>query len=442
MKGLLLTILCLTTHWAQAQDSTEVRSVWEDGSQWDVYYTVEAEGEVPHEDSVKVTYCLRRIDDIYLALEKTVVINHVKVISQLQGYIRNDYDTVVYVRPVLEDGSIGDEHLLYDFTDAYGYGGTIRYGVISGEVRTEFIDWNKDSLDYYMMNNGDEHCLPAWRGIVYKYGYLGGPMSLFMMEAAPGKARHPKPTNISHVIFSTKGGHKIRNINGGTDEGDVVVPYDEMLTKGTTWECLAVSTEMTDERRIYTICVKGDTLIGERLCKQLYSPEYQMQITAFEEGRKVYVVKPDKNPELLLDFDLQEGDRLNEVESVTSVDRRENQGRNYRVITIDTGLDCHSYFAGDTEPWNYQLIEGIGASKDQYLRKQYFFGKEDSFSYLLRCWKDGNLVYQAPGYETVTGISEKRSVSHPQICDLQGRRLNQIPQKGIYISGNKKIICR
>jgi len=444
MRTILFTLCCLISILVQAQDTTRVNSVWNEGSQWDVYYTVEGEGSDTLGSQVKVTYRMLPAQDHYLALEKTVTIDDVIESIQVQGYIRADGDTVIYVRPVLEDGSIGDECLLYDFRVPYEYGSTIKYGVMGGNVKEIYIDWDKDSLDYYMLNDGDMHCLPAWQGIIYKYGYIGGPMSLFLLEAAPGKASQPKPSNISHVIFSTKGGHKKYRMNGTEGEDDIIIPYDEMLTDGTTWQCLAVSTEQPDNRHTYTIQVAGDTLIGEHRCKQVYSPEHQVRMVMFEEARKVYVIDSDDNPSVLLDFNLLEGDLIDEVASVMSVNIQVNQGYPYRTITIDSGLDCQSYFAGDTEPWTYHLIEGIGVSKDQYLEGQRFLSMENAFSYLLRCWKNGTLVYQAPGYETITGVNEVQHESNQwlPIYDLQGHRLNSIPQKGIYIIGNKKIISR
>lgn len=438
MKRFTFMLLCLFSLLAQAQNQANANSIWEEGSQWDVNYTIDGDGTSTTQVNIKETYRLFHAYDNYMALEKTVSIHDSVASIEIQGYIRCDGDTLIYVRPVLENGSIGDECLLYDFRTPFEYGNTIRYGVMSGEVKEEFIRWHEDSLDYYMLNNGNTHCLPAWKGIIYKYGYIGGPMNLFLLEAVPGKTNRPKPTNISHVIFSTKGGHK-KNATNGEDD-DVIIPYDEMLTSGTTWECLAVSTENPAHKRTYTIQVVGDTLIGNRQCQLVSSPEYNIQKTMFEEGRKLYVVDEDENPEVLLDFNLQEGDYWpDDVATVVAIDTQENQGIHYRAILIDTGLDCQSFFAGDTEPWNFSLIEGIGVSKDQFL-EQRFVSKENMFSYLLRCWKSGNLVYQAPGYETVN-INEIHIENKPlEIYDLQGRRLNSIPRNGIYISGNKKMI--
>ena len=394
MKRTLFTFLCLISLLTQAHAG----GIWEEGSQWDVIYTY---GTTGIEDSTEVhekivTFRLLPAFDNYMALEETVTFNGEVESVQVQGYIRNAGDSLIYVRPVLYDGSIGDECLLYDFREPYEYGGTVRYGVIGGEVKEEFIDWQEDTLDYYIMNNGDTHCLPAWKGIVYQYGYIGGPMELFLLKAAPGKTPKPKPSNISHVIFSTKGGHKTVYMNSGEedDEDDIIINYDEMLTDGTIWECLAVGTEQPDLKSTYTIQVKGDTIIGKRHCKQVYSSEHNIQKTMFEEGRKVYVVNEDGQPVVLLDFNLQDGDRLDDV-TTASVWDQENQGYHYRTITIDMGFDCASYFAGDTAPWAYDLIEGIGVSKDEYL-KQCFLNEENTISYMLRCWKEGMLVYRVP----------------------------------------------
>lgn len=432
MKRILFTLFCLTSLLLQAS------GIWEEGSQWDVNYTVEGEG-TSTTDSVKVTYRLLHADNNYMALEKTVTVNHVMETCDIQGYIRNDGDSLIYVRPVLEDGSIGDECLLFDFCKPYEYGDTIRYGVMGGEIKKEYIDWKEDSLDYYMMNNGDTHCLPAWKGIIYQYGYIGGPMDLFLLEAAPGKTKQPKPTNISHVIFSTKGRHKITRMDGVEGQDDIIIPYDEMLTDGTTWECMAVSTEQPDIQNTYTIQVKGDTLIDNHRCKQVYSPEYDIQQTLYEEGRKVYHIDADGNPEVLLDFNLQEGDWSDDVTNVAWVWDQENLGYHYRTITIDMGFDCESYFAGDTEPWTYHLIEGIGVSKDQFLDYR-FINNDNTITYLMKCWKQGMLVYQVSGYNSVDEILIE---SEPLIMyDLQGHRLKTIPQKGIYIIGNKKILVK
>jgi len=435
MRNLLLfTLFCLTALLCHAG------SIWEEGSQWDVYYQHDSTGSTEEGDDMVMTYRLLHADDGYMALEETVTSRGEIVSTHVQGLIRNDGDSFIYVRPALDNGTFGEECLLYDFSEPFEYGNTVRYGVMGGEVMELFIDWQEDTLDYYMLNDGDMHCLPAWKGIVYQYGYIGGPMELFLLRVAPGKTKKPKPTNISHVIFSSKGGRKTTLINRDNDD-DINIPYDEMLTDGTTWECLAVNGHepSSDLKRPYTIQVAGDTLVGNRRCKQVYSPEYDTSRTLFEEGSKLYLVNEDSNPEVVLDFNLQDGDRLDEVTIVIGVWEQENMGYHYRTITIDTGIDCAPYFTFDPTPWYYHLIEGIGASKDEFLG-HHFINQEDTFSYLLKCWKDGKLVYQVSGYDAVEETFEESKPT--AIYDLQGHRLKTIPHQGIYIHNGKKIMCK
>lgn len=437
MRRILMAMALLATLPMCAQTG----SIWTDGSEWEICYTLPEgdDGATGAGGERIVTYRLRQTDDGYLALEKQVVTDGRPWEPVLQGYLRSEGDSIIYVRPVLADGTIGEECLLYDFSTPFEYGHTIRYGVSGGECREEYVDWQEDSLDYYMLNNGDTHLLPAWKGIVYKYGYLEGPMELFLRHVAPGKGKRPKPSNISHVIFSTKGTRKVLPVDGMEAGEDMVIPYDEMLADGKVWECMPVDAEAHTLMPAYTITMAGDTLIGTRLCKLVYSREHGRRLVVFEEGRKLYVVNRDNVPEVVLDFGVQQGDWVSDVASVLSIQTREDQGYSHRTITIDSGLDCSSYFEGDTEPWNYHLIEGIGVSKDQYLGVHRFLEQEGTFSYLLRCWQHGTLIYQAPGFDSVSGMSSiLPSASSWHIYDLHGRRMDTIPHKGIYIIGGRK----
>lgn len=415
-------------------------SLWSAGSEWEVFYEVEVEGDHPANE-IRVRYRLGRAENGYMPLEQTESINGVKGTPAIVGYVRNEANAKIYVRPVQSDGSIGEECLLYDFSTPFEYGNTISYGIDGGEIRSIYIDWQKDSLDYYQLC-GDSHVLPAWGGIIYGYGYIGGPLELFHQRCVPGKTKAPKPTNISHVIFTTKSGKKtIRRVSPQADE-EITVPYNAMLTDGTKWEYLTVQKHHPQNMSICTLEVTGDTIIGNRTCKQVASPDYNINKVVFEEGRKLYLVNDDNTPVVLHDFGLLKGDAIDEVTYVFETGVIENQGNSYRTITIDTGLDCTSWIDGDESPWYYTLIEGIGVSKDEYLAEHFIPESENAVSYLLRCWKGGALVYQAPFYGTATGIKQMSPDKVSTLYDLQGRRLMNIHQKGIVIFDGKKIIRR
>lgn len=440
MKKLLFLIFLLAAQTGRAQDRTGIADLWSEESEWDVYYTDEG-GAIDGEDETKVTYSLKRAEDGYMALVKTVITDGVMGTPLLQGYIRNDKHNMVYVRPVMDDGSIGREYLLYDFSVPFEYGATVRYGTMDGNVVEEYIDWRKGSLEYYMLKGGDGRCLPAWKGIVYGYGYLGGPMELFLMKGTD--ARRPKASNISHVIFTTKGKSKILRMDAAGGEGDVLVPYEEMLAGGTSWECLAItSLSWPYNAHTHTLQVEKDTIIASRRCRIVDAHEGTMRRTLFEEGRKVYVVDDGDTPRAVLDFGQLKGDFFaDRPPYVVDIDTVHNQGYEYRRIRIDTFCDCASYFAGDTIPWMYDLIEGIGPSKDYFLDKMILSCTDYSFSYLLRCWKNGKLVYQAPGYETAAGIVTTRQAPASHLYDLLGRRLLSAPAKGIYLKDGKKMLA-
>jgi len=415
-------------------DATDMTcNVWQAGSEWEVYYT----DEVPDPDCESyVSYRLLPAQDDYLALYKTLITNSDTISSYLQGYIRSEGDSIIYVRPVVDNDSIGDECLLYDFTENFEYGKFLRYGVRGGTVKELYIDWQFDSLDYFMLNVGERSCLPAWMGIVYKYGYLGGPMELFNGMAVPSKHPKPKPTNISHVIFSTKNTKKTRGIDID-DSGDVIVNYVPMLDEGKSWEMCSVSVLNPEDQKHYCIRMGEVIQVGTRCCTRLYSSDNNFHMIVFEEGRKLYLVDDGGNAEVLLDYSLNKNDHIySESGAVAEVTQIQNDNE-YRTLTINTGIDCYSYFNSDTEPWVYYLIEGIGVSKDQFLPHR-FLPDHNSISYLLRCWKDGSLLYESKS------IVDAINLLHPQpdeaLFDLQGRNLKSTPNKGIYLQTGRKII--
>lgn len=418
-------------HFITLQDGEQVKtdfessSIWQAGTEWEVHHYDDEEGEP--DGSAYEAYALTEANGVYLALYRTdcIVGEDSMPDPMLLGYVRNVNDTAIYVRPVNKFGAIGPEQLLYDFSQMYEYGNIVRYGVMESDVREMTIDWHTDSLDYYILHGEGQRCLPAWQGIVYRYGYLGGPMELFYNQAAPSRTKRPKPSNISHVIFTTKGGKGVK-VNGTESGRDVYIPYDSMLEPGKMWECLAVRGNDPKENQIYTIEVAGERMIGGRRCTVLRSPEMGVEKTVFEEGRKLYDVRDD-SPELLLDFGLESGDRIDEVKSVLDVSTQDD----YRIITIDTGAECEPY-EWDKTPWLYSWVEGIGASRDGGFLPDY------ETSYLLRCWRDGNLIYQTKAYDTV-GIRNVETDADATLYDLTGRRTDG-NTRGVMIRNGKKYV--
>lgn len=120
------------------------------------------------------------------------------------AFIRTERgDSLVYAMHTRHDAT---DFLAYDYTRVYEEGDTIRYGNYHGDITHLPID---QPLTYYydVIDEGD--CLPSFAGFIYLIGHIEGPLALFFAPASydPGflYAGKPKPSNVSHVLFGTKG---------------------------------------------------------------------------------------------------------------------------------------------------------------------------------------------------------------------------------------------
>lgn len=176
------------------------QDVWTEGTTWDVEYTQES--NIPH-----TLFTLMKAMDIegvsYFPLTASTTEG-----CDTIAYIRSERgDSLVYAR-VIFNGILLQELLLYDFTKSFEYGDIVQYGTIEG-ILNEYIFQNKnDSITYLydVIEEGD--CIPMWKGIIYKIGYVEGPLGLFFTkpETEGPASSKPKPTNVSHILFGTKKG--------------------------------------------------------------------------------------------------------------------------------------------------------------------------------------------------------------------------------------------
>ncbi len=173
------------------------QQVWTEGTQWEVEYS----------DGTP-----RTVFELISSVEIDGISYFPLIAKQSEqcdtlGYIRSERgDTLVYCRvyfPGME--RLSDDLPLYDFSKSFEYGDIIRYGTLDG-IAFEMIDAEEECLDYYynVLEEGD--CLPSWKGLVYKIGYLEGPMVLFFnnIESTTVSSKRPKPTNVSHTLFTSK----------------------------------------------------------------------------------------------------------------------------------------------------------------------------------------------------------------------------------------------
>ena len=218
MNRLTILLLLFLPMTLSAQD------VWTEGTEWVVTYS---DGDVH-------TYTLSGTTTIDGMAYLNMMDDHQE---EPIGYVRAEHgDTVVYARAIIDQITTG-EFLLYDFGD-FEPGSTFRYSFYDYDnklIRTPSIEIEADSVTYIhdVIDEGD--ILPCCfnvvfkvridghratmkddyqilQDVVFKLGYMGGPMDLFYggitiekILDAEGTAPTPRTRNVSHIVFRPKG---------------------------------------------------------------------------------------------------------------------------------------------------------------------------------------------------------------------------------------------
>ena len=231
--------------------------------------------------------------------------------------------------------------------------------------------------------------------------------------------------------------------------------YEPFLKEGKTWQYRYQN--MSGKQYMQSLVVRGDTTINDLDYKKIYdvaSDAYQFALR--EDGKKVYCKFQNMNaPKLLYDFGKNEG----EVVSEEAGPLGENERLVVRVVSVDTvksgerllrrmGLveelwvDNEFFGPGSKETW----IEGLGSSC--YLTTP--IREPGNFYNFHSCWIGDDVLGVDELFwanETVTSIKDSHKAIHSRsaspdlpLYDLQGRRINIKPQKGVYIQNGKKIV--
>ena len=186
--------------------------------------------------------------------------------------------------------------------------------------------------------------------------------------------------------------------------------------------------------------VEGDTVIGDNVCKKLYSRndlEDEGAVYAgalYEEDGKVYFYpsNPKVTRNLWYDYTLETGDALpapNDDYCIGDVFTMEIQGITRRIYAVCMGNDVNTYW-----------IEGIGSI--QGINAPTFLSGGGSF---LSCEVNGKVLYSSDSFfdQLATSVSEVVSAGQAgPVFDLQGRRLDHEPLQGLYIKDGRKVLKR
>ena len=212
-----------------------------------------------------------------------------------------------------------------------------------------------------------------------------------------------------------------------------VMAYKPMLVDGKRWNYYRDDGDPARAYHWYYV-LRGEKEMGGHQCKVLYRSQRDGQETAYaylhEEGMRVYYVNVKTGESLLLyDFSLQKGDTVNDPfydASYVVVYVGEMNGGRLLIQLIELGEYA----------FNRYWIEGIGCEHDLLLPLDIPMGNP---SILLTVEEGGKTVYTNGNATALNSVkSDGQTDSMP--FDLQGRHINSLPAKGIYIRDGRKVL--
>ena len=222
--------------------------------------------------------------------------------------------------------------------------------------------------------------------------------------------------------------------------------YEPFLVDGKVWYYETI--RQLNQHVIGKYYIDGDTLIAGKNCKKLMfewpGTDPYLGGALYEEERRVwmfYPISPGKEPalHLLYDFSCKEGDVM-KVDLVTygeivlKVDKIETVYSFTRPRRLFTLIDV-SEKNRHSEPAYW--LEGVGSRRDM-------FSLWPPGGVFVSCEIDGRQVADQSSFGPAAIITNIQDVLPPpanrSIHDLQGRRLNGIPQKGVYIQNSRKYV--
>ena len=139
--------------------------------------------------------------------------------------------------------------------------------------------------------------------------------------------------------------------------------YRPFIEEGTTWTVSYWRYFDTEAFRTDVYSIKGDTIIGSLTCSKLLTGD-QFVGALYEEGRKVWLIKPGETAmTLLYDFGAKVGDELllngKTAAKVTDVRTIDYHGRQMRCISFE---DESSTWDGQNDDISQSVwIEGVGS---------------------------------------------------------------------------------
>ena len=196
----------------------------------------------------------------------------------------------------------------------------------------------------------------------------------------------------------------------------------------------------------YTYMLKGDTVMGGMVYKKLFLDDMFVSGLREEDGRVYERYWDDVPEELIFDFYLQPGDIFKdgfqdqvqmEVKQTREVDV---EGKSRQCMDMWAYMEGKEVIDGLVDYW----IEGIGCMDGPHF--PFWWEAIGSSSLLLSCYDGDKCIFSVEDLNQITNIQPNitncSSDIRQEIHDLQGRRLNGAPHKGIYIKNGRKYEVR
>jgi hypothetical protein len=231
------------------------------------------------------------------------------------------------------------------------------------------------------------------------------------------------------------------------------------------------------KENLYCYQIDGDTILNGVTWKKVYSyvawPQFNYNYFAAvrDVGNKVYAIaKGSSKPRLLYNFDLKVGNTVKcGIEGANFgclLDAGENPDtlfgfpfkNSLRVEKIDTinssytGMEYRRFTLKLVDKYDVRVdgiddivwIEGIGSGAGVFSPWQPLPGKG---GFIQRCYVGDTYIFgQTLYYEeedpSVVGSPQAAKMKSSAIYDIDGRKLQRVPQKGIYIQNGKKVAVK
>ncbi len=214
------------------------------------------------------------------------------------------------------------------------------------------------------------------------------------------------------------------------------------VTEGKTWICdLGEGGDYT----AFVFKLSGDTIFNDKTYKKMYKNDV-FQYGVRQEGQKVYwAFSGNHAEELVYDFGLKKGDTFvyKEFKSyVLDVDTINVEGIEYRRLKMYNIFE-NEEINEDTEHSHY-WIEGIGVNTEPVCP---LFGRTTQTPYrFVKCVYNDKCIFTLDDFfkKNTNGIDNltKKDIGNAPVYDMSGRKLNAVPQRGLYIQGGKKRIVK